>query len=89
MSSENRKTPLFKLNQPDDTYKFQPLPEPSGEYPYRLNPALALPDPHKMVFQIAGDTGGLKSPSFQKLIAEEMGKQYHQAKSPADQPQFL
>lgn len=89
MSSENRKTPLFKLNQPDDTYKFQPLPAPFGEYPYRLNPALTLPDPHKMVFQIAGDTGGIKSPSFQKLIAEEMGKQYHQAKNPADQPQFL
>ncbi|MGY0037396.1 metallophosphoesterase family protein [Pedobacter sp. NJ-S-72] len=42
-----------------------------------------------MVFQVAGDTGGLKSPTFQKLIAEEMGKQYHQAKNPADQPLFL
>ena len=89
MLSENKKTPLFKLNQPDDNYKFQPLPEPFGEYPYRLKPEISLPDPHKMVFQVAGDTGGLKSPAFQKLIADEMGKQYDQAKNPADQPLFL
>ncbi|QNK63514.1 metallophosphoesterase [Pedobacter sp. PAMC26386] len=89
MLSENKKTPLFKLNQPDDTYKFQPLPEPFGEYPYRLKPEVSLPDPHKMVFQVAGDTGGIKSPAFQKLIAEEMGKQYDEAKNKAAQPSFL
>jgi len=89
MSSENKKTPLFKLNQPDDNYKFQPLPEPFGEYPYRLKPEISLLGPHKMVFQVAGDTGGLKSPTFQKLIADEMGKQYYQAKNLADRPLFL
>lgn len=89
MSSENKKKPLFKLNQPDDNYKFQPMPQPFGEYPYRLRPEISLPDPHKMVFQVAGDTGGINSPSFQKLIAEEMGKQYYQAKNLAGQPLFL
>jgi len=90
MSSANKPVkPLFKLNQPDDNYKFQPLPQPFGAYPYRLKPAMELTDSNKLVFQVAGDTGGLKSPAFQKLIAVEMGKQYHQAKNPADKPSFL
>lgn len=81
--------PLLKLNQPDDTYKFQPLPPPVGEYPYRITPELEINDPDKMIFQVAGDTGGLKSPAFQQLIAEQMGKQYLDAKNPEDRPSFL
>jgi Icc-related predicted phosphoesterase len=87
---KNRPTkPLLKLNQPDDTYKFQPLPQPFGEYPYRLTPELEIEDPDKMIFQVAGDTGGLKSPAFQQLIAEQMGKQYLNAAKPEDKPSFL
>jgi calcineurin-like phosphoesterase family protein len=78
MLSKNKSIPtkpLFKLNQPDDNFKYKPLPEPFGPYPYRLQPALKLADPNKMSFQVVGDTGGIKSPAFQKLIAEQMGKQ--------------
>jgi len=81
--------PLFKLNQPDDTYKFQPLPKPFGPYPYRLQPELELQEPGKMSFQVVGDTGGLKSPAFQRLIAEQMGKQYTRPENPAEKPSFL
>ncbi|WP_158796146.1 metallophosphoesterase [Pedobacter sp. L105] len=92
MSSENKSiptTPLFKLNQADDNYKFQPLPQPFGPYPYRLAPELELSGPDQMIFQVAGDTGGLKSPAFQQLIAEQMGKQYLNAKKVTDKPSFL
>lgn len=81
--------PLFKLNLPDDNYKFLPPPAPFGDYPYRLKPVITTADPNKLVFQVAGDTGGLKSPAFQQLIAEEMGKQYYNAEKPSDQPSFL
>ena len=81
--------PLFKLNQPDDNYKFQPLPKPFGEYPYRLKPDIQTPDPDKMTFQVVGDTGGLKSPAFQQLIAGQMAKQYLHPEDPAGKPSFL
>lgn len=81
--------PLLKLNQPDDNYKFLPLPAPIGDYPYRLKPELHLQDPDKMIFQVAGDTGGLKSPAFQRLIAEQMGKQYLEPANPLEKPSFL
>ncbi|SEA65869.1 metallophosphoesterase family protein [Pedobacter hartonius] len=81
--------PLFKLNQPDDNYKFQPLPQPIGNYPYRLKPDIQTPDPDKMIFQVVGDTGGLKSPAFQQLIAGQMAKQYLHPESPAAKPSFL
>lgn len=92
MLSKNKSIPtkpLLKLNQPDDNYKFQPLPEPFGEYPYRLKPELHLANPNKMSFQVVGDTGGIKSPAFQKLIAEQMGKQYLQPQNPTEKPSFL
>lgn len=81
--------PLFKLNQPDDNYKFQPLPSPLGKYPYRLKAGIQTQDPNKMIFQVAGDTGGLKSPAFQRLIAEQMGKQYLHPENPGEKPSFL
>lgn len=81
--------PLFKLNQLDDSFKFQPLPAPFGKYPYRMKPEVEMHSADKMVFQVAGDTGGLKSPAFQKLIAEQMGRQYLFPEYPADRPSFL
>lgn len=82
-------SPVIKKDQPDDTYKFQPLPEPTGRYPYRLK----LPDngtgmsTDKLVFHLVGDTGSLRSPDFQRQVATAMGRQYEVA--PADQPRFL
>ncbi len=90
MSVVNIRTkPVFKLNQPDDSYKFQPLPAPFGIYPYRLKPELNDSSAEKLVFHVVGDTGGIKSPAFQRLIANEMAKQHHNAAKEEDKPSFL
>jgi predicted phosphodiesterase len=81
--------PLFKLNQADDSFKYKPLPKPFGEYPFRLAPELQIPNPDKLVFQVVGDTGGLKSPAFQKLIAEQMARQYYHPVNGDTRPSFL
>jgi predicted phosphodiesterase len=83
-------TPVFKKHQPDDSYKFQPLPEPTGSYPYRLSIDKVIPgtDESKLVFQMVGDTGSIRSPDFQKLVAGQMEKQFL-SEDPADRPKFL
>lgn len=80
--------PVVKKDQPDDSYKFQYPPLPSGPYPYHLDfPKL---DHHKgtekLTFHMVGDTGGIKSPDFQMQIAKQMGNQYLDGHHP---PQFL
>ena len=59
---------------------FQPLPPATGPAPYRLNLATILPADHlaaieasgKLVFHIVGDTGGVKSPEAQQIVAMHM-----------------
>jgi predicted phosphodiesterase len=69
--------PVLKKGQPDDSYKIQPLPAPVGDYPYHVDlPADPTEEGGKrLVFNMVGDTGGIKSPAFQKQIAQQMGKQ--------------
>jgi acid phosphatase type 7 len=93
MTSVLRKVtyPVFKKDQPDDSFKFQPLPEPSGKYPFHLDlqtviPAISSP---KMVFHMVGDTGSLRGSHFQRTVAGEMIKQYQEAHAIEDKPQFL
>jgi predicted phosphodiesterase len=73
-------TPVIKLNQPDDNYKFQPLPKPSGEYPYHLPIDKVLPgmSDNTMTFHMLGDTGATSRPEFQQYVVAEMVKQYQQ-----------
>lgn len=92
MTSKNAfkyNTPVFKKNQPDDTYKFQPLPEPSGTYPYRLSLTDIVPgiNAESTVFHMLGDTGSIGRPSFQRLVSSEMARQYETDES--SKPQFL
>ncbi len=83
-------TPVIKLNQPDDTYKFQPLPKPSGSYPYHLSAETNSPaSQDKLVFQMVGDTGGKLNPDFQKKVAVEMSRQFQDCPEERDRPQFL
>jgi calcineurin-like phosphoesterase family protein len=84
-------TPVIKKDQPDDTYKFQPLPKPTGKYPYRLSLAHVQPivSDQQLVFHLVGDTGGRINPSFQRLVSEEMARHYKNCSSVAEQPQFL
>jgi acid phosphatase type 7 len=60
-----------RSNQP-----FQPLPQPTGAYPYRLSLADLLPHEAgaiskagKMVFHASGDTGGVMDPRPQEAVA--------------------
>lgn len=82
-------TPVLKKDQPDDSYKFQPLPEPTGSYPYHLSLNEILPEvaTDKLVFHMAGDTGGMRNPDFQQQVALAMASQI----TPGDDssPQFL
>ncbi|MDE2580378.1 MAG: metallophosphoesterase [Rhodospirillales bacterium] len=55
---------------------FQPLPAPTGPAPYRLDLAAVVPDAVQamaraggMVLHIAGDTGGVRNPVPQELVA--------------------
>ena len=83
--------PVFKKNQPDDSFKFQPLPQPSGKYPFHLRLQTILPfsSSRKMMFHMVGDTGSVKNPDFQRVVVGEMIRQYREADAPEDRPQFL
>jgi hypothetical protein len=75
--NQKHNTPVIKLNQPDDNYKFQPLPKPSGEYPYHLSAEnLLSTNSDELVFHMVGDTGGRLNPDFQKKVAAEMTRQF-------------
>jgi hypothetical protein len=84
-------TPVLKKNQPDDSYKFQPVPPPSGIYPYHLDlqNIQSLPDTQTLAFHMLGDTGSVYNPDFQKLVVAEMVRQYDKAEGTDFEPQFL
>jgi acid phosphatase type 7 len=85
-----RKLHGFRVNQ-----AFQPLPPPTGDYPYRLaldsvlgsHAVAAIRNAGKLVLHMMGDTGGVKSPQPQHIVAAAMEKDF---KAPAaDRPSFL
>ncbi|MFL9845510.1 metallophosphoesterase family protein [Flavobacterium rhizosphaerae] len=81
--------PIVKLNQPDDSYKIQPLPLPSGEYPYHLEAEKIVDLPrHKFSFHMVGDTGGMRYPHGQQKVAEQMCRQVSGTDA-GEQPAFL
>ncbi|TDE11288.1 metallophosphoesterase family protein [Dyadobacter psychrotolerans] len=84
-------TPVFKKDQPDDNFKFQPLPKPTGSYPYHLSleKIRSSVSDKKLVFQMVGDTGSIRSPDFQQLVAGQMKKQYDEEIAQPDKPAFL
>jgi len=86
-----RTRPVFKAGVPDDSFKSQPAPAPTGSYPYRLDIEKVIPaiNDQKMVFHMIGDTGTLKLPAYQRKVAAEMTRQCNEAESDRDRPQFL
>lgn len=54
--------------------KFEPLPEPTGAFPYRLSTAEIgiAPANGQRVLHVTGDTGGVKDPNPQLHVAEAM-----------------
>jgi predicted phosphodiesterase len=94
MPSEKRNPrirPVFKTSAIDDQVKFQPLPAPTGEYPFRLDIENVIPgiDPQKYAFHVVGDTGSLRSINFQRSVADMMSQQYHENTEESDKPKFL
>lgn len=83
--------PVFKRDVPDDTFKYQPAPRPSGKYPYHLDLEAVdpVPDQNKLAFHMVGDTGSIRTPDFQKLVVGEMVKQFQAVEKTGYEPQFL
>ncbi|WP_432711860.1 metallophosphoesterase family protein [Pedobacter sp.] len=86
IKQNNVTKPVIKIGQPDDSYKIKPLPSPSGKYPYHLTLPRRNHGSTSLSFNMVGDTGGLKSPTFQRQIAEQMGEQ---TKDPENPTEFL
>lgn len=75
---------------------FRPLPPPTGPAPYRMEISSVL-DPRvmsriqkagKMVLHMVGDTGGVKNPTPQLIVAKQMEMQLHTDKL-EDSPAFF
>jgi hypothetical protein len=66
------------------THPFQPLPSPTGVYPYHLDLASVLGDKAvakieadgEILFHLIGDTGGIKDPAPQQLVAAGLEKDF-------------
>lgn len=81
---------VFKKEAVDDLDKFQPLPKPTGNYPYRLSVDHdEAGNCDQMIFHMVGDTGGTKTPDCQKRLAGKMAEQYLCALAGHQPPAFL
>ncbi|HVV56524.1 MAG TPA: metallophosphoesterase [Mucilaginibacter sp.] len=82
-----RTRPVFKVSAVDDQEKFKPVPAPAGQYPFRLNidDVLTGISTDSFTFHVAGDTGGIRSPEFQKGVISAMTAQF----SEPEPPQFM
>jgi predicted phosphodiesterase len=78
-------TPVIKKDQPDDSFKFRPLPQPVGLYPYHLNlSSIILTDsPDKLIFHMVGDTGSVRKPEAQQGVIDEMAAQFNEDERPS------
>lgn len=93
MSSPEQKynVPVFKKNQPDDNDKFQPAPNPTGQYPYHLNlnKIQTIVSQQKLVFHMLGDSGSMRKTDFLKQVTGQLVKQFDVAEMEENQPRFL
>jgi hypothetical protein len=86
--------PVVLKDVPDDSFRFQPLPIPTGEYPYRLNIKQVLEDKtdlirNRMAFHMVGDTGSARHSEFQALVASSIAKQLGEDSRAENNPAFL
>ncbi|OCX50928.1 hypothetical protein BEL04_19600 [Mucilaginibacter sp. PPCGB 2223] len=82
----------FVAKQQYDNNPYEPLPAPTGPAPYRLDVTKVigqLPNPNKMVFHTVGDTGGVKVPQDQQIVANKMDEQFIHGAAPGDNPLFF
>ncbi len=79
---------VIKTEKVDDTHKFQSVPQPIGNYPYRLSVGEPVNE-GKLVFHMVGDTGGTKGPGVQQRVACQMIAQHLKITKEEDRPSFL
>ncbi len=70
--------------QPHGNQRYQPLPRPTGQPPYHLSLDSVLPaeqmdairKSQHLLMHVAGDTGGVKAPQSQQIVASQMETQF-------------
>ena len=80
------------VTQQYDVSPFRDLPAPTGPAPYRLDVTQVLgplPSTTKMVFHTLGDTGGVKTPQDQQIVANKLAEDFPAGAAPADLPLFF
>ena len=85
-STQVSKRHSFRSNQ-----TFEPLPTPTGTYPFRLkledvlgaDVVQRIDSEGKLVFHVAGDTGGVKAPQAQQIVSMHMENDLSSADPPA------
>jgi acid phosphatase type 7 len=95
VSNENTQQ-LTELSKAVRSLTFQKPPKGHGQIPYHLaldtllgtTEAARLARADKLLFQITGNTGGVKNSSFQQLVANAMTQAFA-ANNPNDRPAFL
>src|SRR5258708_34783272 len=71
--------------QPSRNEAFRPLPHPTGQPPYHLSLDQVLPPENmaairnagRLLFHVAGDSGGVKAPQAQQIVAMAMEEQFN------------
>jgi acid phosphatase type 7 len=85
---------LQKYHGVNPHQQFQTLPPPTGQAPYRLKLEDVLPEDRmktikeKLVFQTAGDTGGIQSGTAQVIVAQHMENDLNSSQG-SDKPAFF
>lgn len=91
----NKVSTAVVLNEiSDDLHNFKMLPEPTGEYPYRLALERVIGSEvdamrTKMSFHMLGDTGSLRHSDFQAVVANVLNDQSDRELYKEDTPAFL
>jgi hypothetical protein len=87
---------VTRLHPPSLRRNFQPLPHPTGTPPFHLDLASVLPADRmaairaagRLVFHIVGDTGGVRFPEPQRIVAMQLVADLQRG-DPARRPSFL
>jgi hypothetical protein len=72
---------VIRAHPPHGNQSFQPLPPPTGQFPYRLSletilGGQKLADAAQVSFHVIGDTGGVKFPVAQQITADVMARDF-------------
>ena len=84
VSSGNAEEQVSRAHASHPSQTFQPLPKPTGKAPYRLSlddavgevEAKRLKGAERTVLHAVGDTGGVKNPVSQQLVADVMARDF-------------